>query len=330
MSKAQSTTAFNTGNATQATDQGNSQSSYNAAQDDVGNYEDQLAKFSAANPYTQGGQFQTAQNTQLADTAAAGSQAAAQAVQSAAVRSGQNPAAGIAATEQIAQQQQRNLAGEQADATTSRIASGAGYGNQVLGASAKPEEMEQQLSSTEGQLAGGALGDETKAAAVPSFTDELLSAGAGALGKAAGGAIIGCWIAARLWGGWGDMRTIKVRLWLQYHVAPRGGLGGIFAWAYQKWGRAIAEQMPKSPALTAVCGAVFGRLRKAAERWVAGSSGAAYYERHWLLLKDNEDSGYLDRDERWHRWAIAEAGRLPANVDPRAETKAQDNQRAVA
>ena len=73
MTKHQSNQAFNTAAGQQSQNAANAQSSYNAAQGDIGDFKSQLANYAAQNPYVQGGQFQTSQNQQMADTAAAGS-----------------------------------------------------------------------------------------------------------------------------------------------------------------------------------------------------------------------------------------------------------------
>ena len=83
--------------------------SFGAAQTDVGNYDSQLSEYKAANPYVQGGQAQTVENQQMADTAAASAQSAGQAVQSAAVRTGQNPGGAVAATENMQAENERAL-----------------------------------------------------------------------------------------------------------------------------------------------------------------------------------------------------------------------------
>ena len=187
MGKAQVGQNFKSASDQNATSNAESQSSYNAAQQDVQNFGNELAAYKAKNPYVEGGQFQTSQNQQLADTAAAGAQSTAQAIQSAGVRSGQNPAAGIAAAEQISQANQRGLSADEAKATQERIGADTGYNSNVLNATAKPEEMESNLFAKTGELAQGDLkiGAED-AAATKSFGQELGQSYAESLGKGLG------------------------------------------------------------------------------------------------------------------------------------------------
>lgn len=152
---------------------GNAESSYKLAQENAGNYQSELAKFEAGDPYTQGGEFETAQNQQLADTAAAGAQSAGEAIQGAAVRSGGNPGQAIAATEAIANQNDRNLASQEAEATAQRLGAKTAYGQTVVGATGAGEQQQQNLMSAENARAQGALGTQEDAARTPSFTDML-------------------------------------------------------------------------------------------------------------------------------------------------------------
>lgn len=189
MSRSQETQAFNTGQAQNQGYYSNSQNSYSQAQTDVGDYENQLAAYKAGNPYVQGGQFQTATNQQLANTNDAAARSAGAALQGQALRTGQNTAGSIAATENMQQQNTRNLGAEEADATQQRIAGQAGYNQNVLNATAVPEQMEASLSGQQANAAGGALGTEQKAGETPSWMDELGAGLAGSVGQLGSAAI---------------------------------------------------------------------------------------------------------------------------------------------
>jgi hypothetical protein len=67
------------------------------------------------------------------------------------VRSGQNPAAGIAAAEQVSQANQRNMTSSENQATQQRLQGEAGY-------NAKPEEMQAGLYGQSGEQATKDLG----------------------------------------------------------------------------------------------------------------------------------------------------------------------------
>lgn len=151
----------------------NAQTGFATAQQDINSFGNAIGKFNAANPYVQGGQFETAENQQLSDTAAGQAQRAGQAVQSAAVRTGQNAGGAIAATKEMEAENQRALAGEEAGATQQRIGAGTGYQAQGLGFEGQQEGMQSSLANQQGGLAAGALATDEKASEMPSFLDEL-------------------------------------------------------------------------------------------------------------------------------------------------------------
>jgi hypothetical protein len=259
-------------------------------QGDIGNFASQLGKFGAANPYVQGGEMATTQNQSLADTANAGANATAQALQSAAVHGGANPAQAIAASEEVAQQNQRTLGGQEAAANESRIGSEAGYNEktlagyqaipgmqgQVTGSLGNVVSQQGQLANEQGELANAAEGIAAKEAETPSFLDTLGSSFASSLGKWAGGG--GCWIAAELWGGWDDERVKLVRLWL-WNDFNRSWYGWLLVKAYGRYGERLAKVIhwpqsgwPGTPRwqrrlLRAFFGWLFGRALIAARRW---------------------------------------------------------------
>jgi hypothetical protein len=272
MSRGQQGTVFSTGASQNKNLNNLSNSSFNAAQTDLGQTEgdinsfgDELSQFKANNPYTAGGAFQTASNQEAADTSAATAERTGQMLQSAAVRGGQNPNAAIQATEDTAIAGQREQAGEEAEATKQRLGLDTGYGQEVLGATGQKEQMQQALTNEqagiagkEGELAEGALSEEEKAAQTPSFLDELgqgaINAGvafAGGAGKA-----IGCWIAAACFDGWDDPRTIMVRGYI-FGPFAQSWIGAKISQAYLRYGERIAARITHSSSLkwlmTKVC-----------------------------------------------------------------------------
>ncbi len=186
MSRGEENAVVRESSAQNAQDFENAQSSYKAEQGDINDYKTQLAKFAADNPYAAGGEFQTSQNKVLANTSDAAALAAGEAMQSAAVRTGQNAGAGIAATEAIAQQNERNLSGAEANQNAARIAAEAGYDDKVLGASSVPATLQSGVTGTESRGAGEALGVQQQAAKTPGFWDTMGDAFAGSFGGAMG------------------------------------------------------------------------------------------------------------------------------------------------
>lgn len=173
MSRAQQGQVFQQAQGQANTNNASANTSFSTAQQDLGDYESELGQFKANNPYVTGGQAETAENQQLADTAAGGARAAGEALQSAAVRTGQNEGGAIAATEDIAAQNERALAGQEAGATQQRLAAETGYNEAGLEGQAKLGQMESNLGGEEAKAAQGELGTEEQAANTPSFLDEL-------------------------------------------------------------------------------------------------------------------------------------------------------------
>jgi hypothetical protein len=256
MSRSQENQTFNTEADQQKGYNANEQTSYNTAQTDVGDYQDQLNKTAAANPYTQGGEMQTTENQQLSNSADAGATSTGEALQSAAVRTGSNAGGDIAATTDAAQANERNVSGQEAAATQA-----------VLGASAVPESMEAGLASQQGNLATGAGNTAQQAAQTPSFTDELGNAGLQAAtglvtGNGAGSkALYGCWIAEAIYGEF-DPRTLIARLWLNGPFLEKR-CGPTVMWLYERYGQRIAWFVARSRFLRWVLKPIFDKAVEA-------------------------------------------------------------------
>ena len=277
MSRGQENQVVNESQNQNATAAKNAQASYNAAQGDIGNYQTQLSQYAAANPYTQGGQFQTEQNKVLSNTADAGAQAAGQAMQSQAVRTGQNAGGAIAGTEAVQQANERALASQEATAEQARIGSEAGYNQNVLSATQAPVNMETSLTGQQLGQQSSTLSTQQKAAKQPSIGDTMLSglmaAGAGFSQGLGSGIGAKCWIAARLFGGWGDPRTVRVRAWIFGPFASTW-YGKPVASLYTRCGKRIAEQwMPRSPFLSWALRKVFEAALRRAEAWETKADG---------------------------------------------------------
>ena len=105
------------------------------------------------------------------------------ALQSQALRTGQNSAADAATAAAAAQQNTRNLSSDLAKAQQQRISSEAGYNQAALGASAEPISANESLYGASSNAADSTLGNETQAAKTPSFWDEVGNSVAGNLGK---------------------------------------------------------------------------------------------------------------------------------------------------
>ncbi len=173
MSRSQQNQTFNTAQGENQTYNTNAQQAFDKAQQGVTGYGSQLAKFASSNPYVQGGQYQTVQNQELADTANAGANATKQAIEGASVRTGANLGGAVAGAQEVAQQNQRTMGTQEAQANAQRIASEAGYNQTSLGGYQTEQQMQDQLAAQQAGAAQNALGTQEQAANTPSFTDML-------------------------------------------------------------------------------------------------------------------------------------------------------------
>ena len=187
MSRGQEGQVVNAANAQNKTDFSNAQNSYNQTnnslnneQGDIQDYKSQLSQYAAANPYGQGGAYQTAVNQSTANTADAASQATAQKMAGAAARTGQNAGQAVAGGQAAEEANTRNLMQTQAQNNASRISNQAGYNKGVLSASEVPATLQEGVTKgysglTSGQdtAANEALGTEEKAGEMPSEMETL-------------------------------------------------------------------------------------------------------------------------------------------------------------
>ena len=173
MSRAQQQDVLNQAQGENQTYNTNAQTSFNTANTDIADYNSEVGAFKAANPYGVGGPVRTAQNQEASDTAAGMAQSAGSAIQGAAVRTGQNAGGAIAATENMQEQNTRQLSGQEAGNTVADAGAGASYNAEVLGDVAKGEGMQDTLAQQQAAAAQGALGTQEQAAQTPSFMEEI-------------------------------------------------------------------------------------------------------------------------------------------------------------
>lgn len=273
MSRAQQGQVNDTAAAENTSYNTNAQDAFTKAQGDVGTYANAVGAFKAANPYVQGGAVQTADNQMMADTAAGLAESSGQAIQGASVRTGQNAGGAIAATEAMREAADRQLVGQEASATKDRAAAGTGYGEAVLGATGNVQSMQDKLAAEQAGVAQSALATQENAAKTPSFMDELgqgLITGGGQVGAAFAGK--GCWIAAELWGGWTDPRTVLVRRWLNDEF-NKTWYGERLLNAYDVWGAPVATAIQTRKRLRRCFQWLFDRALDAAKKWAVSDDG---------------------------------------------------------
>lgn len=253
MSRSNSANISSTAQTNSATDQTNAENAENAENTDIGNYEAQLSKYAAENPYTSGGEYQTSQNKTLAANADVGSSALTNQLETQAERTGQNAGAANATAAEAARANQRDLSTAEAADNANRISSEAGYNQGVVSASEVPAQLKAEEAGTDLGAANNSLGTAQQASASsPSFWDEILqgsiSAGQAAAGAASGAAVRKCWIAAELYGGWNDSRTIDVRRWL-FNDFVKSWYGWAICSVYEWQGERVAGWIHRWPVL---------------------------------------------------------------------------------
>jgi len=275
MSRSNSANISSTAQTNSSTDQTNAENAENAENADIGNYESQLSKYASENPYTSGGEYQTSQNKTLAANADVGSTALTNQLQTQAQRTGENAGAATATAAEAARQNQRDLSSAEGAANTTRIGNEAGYNQGVVSASEVPAQLEAGEASTDLGAADNSLGTaQSASASSPSFWDEVLqgslAAGASAAGAATSAAMGGgkgkCWIAAELYGGWNDPRTIDVRRWI-FNDFIQSWYGEIICNLYEWQGERVAGWIHRWPMLRRVFLPLFNKaLNKARGR----------------------------------------------------------------
>jgi hypothetical protein len=162
----------------------------------------------------------------------------------------------------------RNAGGAQAAIGSASRAAGANLskaavGTQVNNANLQQSQRQSALGGLEGlnstEMGGGlnALGLSNQAlagadqSAVNNPWMKLLTSGIGAGGQAAQGYFQGqgpCWIAAELYGGWNDPRTIIVRQWI-FGEFSKSAVGSVVCKAYSRFGERIAAAIHARPIL---------------------------------------------------------------------------------
>lgn len=187
MSRSQQSKIIDTASGNSGADQTAATDAATAEKADIGAYEGQLAKYAGENPYTAGGEFDTATDAKLSGVADAGSGAILNQEQTIAQRTGQNAGSAEAIAAEAARANQRQLSSDEATATQARIGSEADYNKGVVAASEVPASLDAGMYSTSLGGANTALNTAGTAAQTPGFFDTLGDSFASGLGKLASG-----------------------------------------------------------------------------------------------------------------------------------------------
>jgi hypothetical protein len=186
MSRAQEQQVGLTASADSASDQNAAHGALQDENQDISNYQQQLSKLAASNPYAEGGEFDTATDQKLSGVADAGSGAISNQLQTQAARTGENAGSAVATSAEAARANERQLSSDEAGATQERIGDESAYNNQVQNDEAVPAELKAGEYSTATGGADSTLGTAAQASGQPGFWDTLGSNYAQGLGQSAG------------------------------------------------------------------------------------------------------------------------------------------------
>ena len=252
-------------------DQNNAQTALGQTNSAVTGYNNNLNNFLkfGRQVYGTNGEYMRDQNTLANETASAGATATGGDLALNNMRTGENTA-GYATTEAAAKNQaSQNVENDLAQADANRLQQLTAVNQYGVQASALPAEVYSSLygsslSGTSGQSSAAA-----NAAKTPGFWDSFLPAiaqGAGEAFQGAGTAAVACWIAAALYGGWDDPRTILVRAWLNTEF-NKTWFGRLAMLVYLRYGQSVAASLPRRPRLNRLLRWVFDRALSRARRW---------------------------------------------------------------
>lgn len=222
-------------------DQANATSALTATNADLGKYTTNLNNYLkfGRSTYGSNGEFMRDQNTIANTTAAAGSSALKGNLALNAMRTGENTSGYAGTVAATGQENEQNLTTQLASADSQRLSQLNAINQYGVSASALPAEIQQGIYGTSVGGAASELNPAASAAKEPSFFQQFGGDLISAAGTAAGGAA-GCWIAAEIFGGWNDQRTIDVRTWL--HTKFRKTFIGRMAMAlYLRFGESVAD-----------------------------------------------------------------------------------------
>jgi hypothetical protein len=177
--------------------------------------------------------------------------------------------AGVTAGQQGVTQAQQGVTSGQAG-ITGQLGSEAQLQQGVANETFQPAQLLGNEATATGNQDVSLIGQTSKTP----FLQQLATAGLGAAGQALGAyAKGGCWIAAALWDGWLDDRTIVTRAWLNGPFSETA-IGRKVMALYLRFGRAIAAQITKRGAVSRLLrlalGPLFEMALKRARKWARG------------------------------------------------------------
>jgi hypothetical protein len=231
-------------NAAATTDAGYASSALGSYNGDIGTYLSNVnSALSAGNPF-QSKDYLTKQNLQTSGAMNSANDAEKQALGETVARTGTNSAAVANTVADSARQGQRDLTQYNAGRDTANEDTWLNQqdklmGDQLAGANSQAGVYATSLGGQNSTLETAQQGADAQTAA----NDGMIDAGMTAAGTAAGGYFTGkCWIAAELYGGWDDPRTVLVRRWVRDDL-PKTWLGRIADAAYGRWGEQYAVRI---------------------------------------------------------------------------------------
>lgn len=210
MGRSESTAAAKQQGAQSAQDQANAQTANAATAQTVDQYKGALAKYTANDPYQQGGEFSTTMGRLGAEVSAGEENSAEGAQNSAAARMGVSSSPQLAAnTDEMRRESTRSFGNFMANAEQDRIAKENANRQFGVEATLAPAQTQANVYGSSISGAAGTGANQVNAAKTPGFFDQFADNFARGAGQAAAG---GCWIAEELFGP--TIETKLVRAWL--------------------------------------------------------------------------------------------------------------------
>ena len=274
MTRDQSSQAFNAGMKNQAQDQQNAQISFQNAGNSVSQFNKNLQDYMTGlkSTYGSGGEFMKDQNTIANTTAKAASDKIGGDLALNRMRTGENTAGYAGTLAEATRAGSRDLTDRMATADATRLGTLNQGGQFGVDASKFPASVYESMYGTSlGGSTGSLDAAQRAAAANSSFGDMLLPSLIGAGGELGSAAIKKCWVAAELYGGWEDPRTIALRRFIfeDWKTLP----GRAFAWLYLHTGERVARLIHYDPLARAAFKLLFDRLLARAQGGNAQKGG---------------------------------------------------------
>jgi len=268
MGRSESKQAFQQSSSQSAQDQRNAQAALASTNKSVGDYTKNVNNFMRFGRQTFGanGEYMKDQNVLATTAAKAGSDKIGGDLALNAMRTGENTAGYAGTLAESQRQGSRDLTDQLARADANRLSQLTAVNQYGVDAAKFPAQVYGSLYGQGTSGASSEMGNASSAAKMPGFWDTFapaLAQGAGAVGA---GFATHCWIAAAVYDGWLDPRTVLVREWLSTEFIRRP-IGRLVMALYARHGRQVAEAVKRHAWLRRVFRPLFDSALRHAQEW---------------------------------------------------------------